>query len=253
MSDDTAAAGIIAQAIARLTTITSANSGGGGGVSTIGPTTPTTLTLGSVVFAGASTLAQDNANLFWDATNHVLSTTKLTVTAAPTFSAMTLGSVLFAGTAGLLSQDNAKLFWDATNHRLGIGTTAPGEFLDVAGNITLNHFSAGATVDRRVGIGTTGGTVTGAIHWAGVQFAESSSNDQTLHFWTSADGGAATEKMMIDKSGSVGIGTTAPTSPLQVVTLPTYTSNATAAAGGLTAGAFFKVSVAGEYFVHVVV
>ena len=70
MSDDTAAAGIIAQAIARLTTITSANSGGGGGgVSTIGPTTPTTLTPGSVVFAGASTLAQDNASLFWDATN----------------------------------------------------------------------------------------------------------------------------------------------------------------------------------------
>ena len=177
----------------------------------------------------------------------------LTVTAAPTFSALTAGSIPFAGTAGLLSQDNANFFWDATNHRLGIGTTAPGEFLDVAGNITLNHFSVGATVDRRVGIGTTGGTVTGAIHWAGVQFAESSSNDQTLHFWTSADGGAATEKMMIDKSGSVGIGTTAPTSPLQVVTLPTYTSNATAAAGGLTAGAFFKVSVAGEYFVHVVV
>src|ERR1017187_1676555 len=57
----------------------------------------------------------------------------LTVTAAPTFSALTLGSVPFASTAGLISQDNANLFWDATNHRLGIGTTAPGYPLTVLG------------------------------------------------------------------------------------------------------------------------
>jgi len=55
----------------------------------------------------------------------------LTVTAAPTFSAMTLGSVLFAGTAGVLSQDNANFFYDATNHRLGIGTTTPAYPLDI--------------------------------------------------------------------------------------------------------------------------
>jgi hypothetical protein len=64
---------------------------------------------------------------------------------------------------------------------------------------------------------------------------------------------AGAHRLAISSVGNVGIGTAAPTSPLQVVTLPTYTSNATAAAGGLTAGAFFKVSVAGEYFVHVVV
>src|ERR1035438_8018839 len=129
MSDDTAAAGIIAQAIARLTTITSANSGGGGGgVSTIGPTTPTTLTLGSVVFAGASTLAQDNANFFWDSTNHVLSVTAvtingtataggLTVTAAPTFSALTAGRIPYAGTAGLIGDSIIR----ATSTRIGVG------------------------------------------------------------------------------------------------------------------------------------
>jgi hypothetical protein len=57
----------------------------------------------------------------------------LTVTAAPTFSALTLGSVPFASTSGLIAQDNANLFWDATNARLGIGTAAPGHTLDVAG------------------------------------------------------------------------------------------------------------------------
>ena len=48
-----------------------------------------------------------------------------TFSAAPLFSTMTAGSVLFAGAAGLLSQDNANFFWDDTNNRLGIGTTVP--------------------------------------------------------------------------------------------------------------------------------
>src|ERR1017187_3649168 len=57
----------------------------------------------------------------------------LTVTEAPTFSALTLGSVPFASTSGLIAQDNANLFWDATNARLGIGNTAPFNLFDVAG------------------------------------------------------------------------------------------------------------------------
>jgi hypothetical protein len=45
------------------------------------------------------------------------------------------GSVLFAGSGGLVSQDNANLFWDNVNKRLGIGTTAPAEKLHVVGNV----------------------------------------------------------------------------------------------------------------------
>ena len=37
----------------------------------------------------------------------------------------TAGSLLFAGTAGIMAQDNSNLFWDDTNNRLGVGTTAP--------------------------------------------------------------------------------------------------------------------------------
>src|ERR1035441_7216174 len=125
MSDDTAAAGIIAQAIARLTTITSANSGGGGGgVSTIGPTTPTTLTPGSVVFAGASTLAQDNANFFWDSTNHVLSTTKFAVPTGGAFTYNAVNAIVaqtalynwFVGDSGNLTATG--------DHNLGFGHLA---------------------------------------------------------------------------------------------------------------------------------
>ena len=36
----------------------------------------------------------------------------------------TAGSVLFAGTAGVLAQDNANFFWENTNDRLALGNTA---------------------------------------------------------------------------------------------------------------------------------
>ena len=43
-----------------------------------------------------------------------------------TISNMTPGSVLFAGTGGLVSQDNANLFWNNSSNRLGILTASPG-------------------------------------------------------------------------------------------------------------------------------
>jgi hypothetical protein len=62
------------------------------------------------------------------------------------------GSVLFAGSGGLVSQDNANLFWDNTNKRLGIGTTTPGEKLEVSGNIKLSgYINVGGSYIRKVG------------------------------------------------------------------------------------------------------
>ena len=45
----------------------------------------------------------------------------------------TAGSVLFIDSDSELAQDNSNLFWDATNKRLGVGTDAPSELLDVSG------------------------------------------------------------------------------------------------------------------------
>lgn len=45
----------------------------------------------------------------------------------------TVGSVLFVGAGVLLAQDNSNFFFDDANNRLGIGTNAPAEKLEVAG------------------------------------------------------------------------------------------------------------------------
>jgi hypothetical protein len=59
-----------------------------------------------------------------------------------TSTVFTLGSVLFAGSSGVYTQANSQLFWDNTNSRLGIGTTAPAEKLQVVGG---GRFGAGPT------------------------------------------------------------------------------------------------------------
>jgi hypothetical protein len=101
-----------------------------------------------------------------------------------TLSPMTAGSVLFAGTGGLVSQDNAQLFWDNTNNRLGIGTAIPSNPLSVhtAGtsdivsilNTTANQWATyiardnGGTVRTAWGFGNSASTDTpraGRAHW----------------------------------------------------------------------------------------
>jgi hypothetical protein len=47
----------------------------------------------------------------------------------------TAGSVLFAGTSGVLQQNNANFFWDNTNSRLGIGINVPLAPLHVVGSV----------------------------------------------------------------------------------------------------------------------
>jgi hypothetical protein len=92
--------------------------------------TGTAWTLIANVSSGAGTLQQvttngNTSNVGISITAGGLSTNSLTDTA------LTLGSVAFAGTGGLISQDNANLFWDDTNNRLGINTNTPGNSLDV--------------------------------------------------------------------------------------------------------------------------
>ena len=166
---------------------------------------------------------------------------------APTFSNITLGSVLFAGTAGLISQDNANFFWDDTLNRLGIGTATPGAPLDIqATGSSMKQTRWAPTAGSGAGIviqrsrGATVGDDTIVVdgdHIAALNFRGYDGNDFTsqavrisafvdgtpglddmpgrLAFYTTADGSnSATERMRIDSSGNVGIGATPATSAL---------------------------------------
>ncbi|BCX15076.1 MAG: hypothetical protein KatS3mg088_759 [Patescibacteria group bacterium] len=52
-------------------------------------------------------------------------------------SGFTQGSVIFAGTGGVLSQNNSQFYWDNANYRLGIGTTTPSVSIDSTGSLRL--------------------------------------------------------------------------------------------------------------------
>ena len=121
------------------------------------------------VSSGAGTLQQvttngNTSNVGISVTAGGIGTNSLTDTA------LTLGSVLFSGAAGLVSQDNAAFFWDDTNNRLGLNTITPSNTLDV-------HFAgSGASI----GINNTAGNAativfanTGTNKW---RIGNSSSN-----------------------------------------------------------------------------
>ena len=76
---------------------------------------------------------------------------------APTFSAMTPGSLLFAGSGGLLSQDNTRLFWDnaakslQVGPRTGFSTVIQDWYLPYYNN-TFSIFNSSASFPRPLGV-----------------------------------------------------------------------------------------------------
>lgn len=96
-----------------------------------------------------------------------------TLSTSLTLSAMTSGSIIFAGTSGLLSQDNANFFWDNTNKRLGLFTTAPTNALSLGGNaarvIAMERHTTANTAGNALTI-QAGGATSGATNRAGGSF-----------------------------------------------------------------------------------
>jgi hypothetical protein len=103
-----------------------------------------------------------------------------------------------------------KFFWDASAESLGIGTTSPDKRLDVLSGTSNSDVAAfsGTATGRGLVISTFDDTGTNAD--AMVDFDAISSAGQ-LSFSTSTS-----ERLRIDSTGNVGIGTTSPSSDLHI-------------------------------------
>jgi hypothetical protein len=188
-----------------------------------------------------------------------------------TSTAFTTGSVVFAGASGTYTQDNANFFWDDTNNRLGIGTTSPDARLGInagslgttAGNQVFYQklVSSSSNADfleitnTRTSAGsdwTTAGTrlqqKIDATYMGYIQF-NGAGNTAGMSFGTGTNASATgvTERMRIDSSGNVGIGTTSPTAKLTVNDSGTGLSFTNAAGGSFNIGLLAGVADVGAY------
>jgi hypothetical protein len=196
---------------------------------------------------------------------------------------------LRAGSGGILhlGSNDANSHMVINNGNVGIGTTTPRAKLDVR-NGSIIASSATATNGSTIIEGyydqdTTGGSTAvmgtsystgGLVLGYGLRPSNTTPNEffsafahaggrsalvndhQGFHLFSGAVQTVAigspltmSEKMTVTTAGNVGIGTTAPTSKLQVVGLPVHATNAAAITAGLTAGAFYH---AGDGIVRVV-
>jgi hypothetical protein len=115
---------------------------------------------GRVAFWNSTSSITSDADLTFSV--DTLTATKIIAPTSITISTLTAGSVVFAGTAGILSQNNANFFWDDTNKRLGIGVTPAFplhlQTADASSfNLTIDAYGTGVSANYRgrVARGTT--------------------------------------------------------------------------------------------------
>jgi len=240
--------------------------GGGGGGTAIGYNI-SGATSGSVLFAGASgILQQDNSNFFWDDTNNRLGLGTTSPSSALSISGSSVGASLYinntTGGNGMIymadTTGGMRFRTNGANDRLtisnggdvGIGTTSPGATLHAvrgngAGSVQMKFETTGTTAGDRALFTVTSPGVEGYLQATPSTFGFIPRNDvvsldaaatasalligtigaSPIHFYTggdvcNVDGNCATadyRRMTITSTGNVGLGTSSPTVPLDVV------------------------------------
>jgi hypothetical protein len=124
-----------------------------------------------------------------------------------------------------------------TDGNVGIGTSSPGEKLEVNGSFKIGNLKIQNANGGRIGFNRN--TANGDIYdsnFAAFQINGAYSGADFMAFEAYTSGGVGTDAMAIKSNGNIGIGTTDPTSKLQVaggngISLKSTTSPATPVAG----------------------
>ena len=189
---------------------------------------------GNTITAGTGTITLNNYTLTLNGNstlNQDLETSDSPTFAGLTLSGMSEGSIIYAGSGGLLSEDNANFYYDSGNHRLGLGTTAPGAMLEIFGTgngLRLSYDSsnyASLSSDASGNFVMTTSNVSDSALTIGENNATNLSlifDSATTDYYISRDNSngfleigigqtvGSGVALSIDTSGYVGIGTTSP-------------------------------------------
>lgn len=123
--------------------------------------------------------------------------------------ALTAGSVVFAGTGGILSQDNTNFFWDNTNKYLGIGNTGtPTAPLDIHNGTVGQLIQLNATSTNNSNIGFLNNNVN---KWRIGNVYNAGANDFNIFNNT-----LTTNALTILSNNNIGISNSAPNYPLHL-------------------------------------
>ena len=123
--------------------------------------------------------------------------------------------------------DNGTFVVDASTNRVGVGTTAPAAFLHVNDPVSGN-FSG----EIRVG-GTGTSRVLRLFQESATDYGiYATGTSSILKFGTAGSAGVGTERMRIDSSGNMGIGTSSPSSPLEIAGGSAYPTTKISRDGG---------------------
>ena len=109
---------------------------------------------------------------------------------------------------------------------VGIGTTSPNAKTNIEDGHLLTSQSANTTQENILLQGA--GFHVGSTLYGNVSIRSSytnTSNAGTLNFYTAVSGTNTAERMRIDKSGNVGIGTTSPSEKLEITGHLKFTNN----------------------------
>ena len=172
---------------------------------------PSTGTLTATAFAGALT-----GNVTGNASG-----TAATVTGAAQSNITSLGTLTaLTGGTGDLNWDSGTLFVDSSANKVGIGTTSPANALEISTDgtdqLNLNRADSSININNTIAaIVASADDPSANKLGAKIGFTAggswSTDDYQTNIIFSNDESGTMTERMRIDSSGNVGIGTSSPT------------------------------------------